>query len=241
MSVVPDGYEPKPPFTFTYGDYILQSGQYAFLGRPLKVSDETETGTNKKILVNYTDVSGVEPFAGITYKNRYPSGVVDNERLGRGGFRRDLKLYIACDGPLYYVAGTNPLPPGGKVAPHPSGCQEWKPGMAKMGFALETSIATGTYGIFKMSALDSKDELKVTGQNIAIASNKGSLASTPYSIDIAYGSGAISGYLTYETIPSGYTIASGQIAVKFGVTGADCINTMVGDDTGRLYVRYWYY
>jgi hypothetical protein len=242
MSVVPDGYEPKPPFRFSYGEYVLQSGQYALPGRPLKLSTETETGTNKKVIVNYTDVSGVEPFCGITYKLRYPSGVVDNDRLGRGHFRRDLKLYLTVDGPLYYVRGTNPLPANSKIAPDPSGCQEWKPGMACMGYSITDATYTGTSnGIFAINAIATSDDLKVTGQDIKITSNVGSLASTPYAIDFAYGSGATSGYLSYDIIPSGYREASGQVSVNFGVTGADCIHTCKGDDVAKLYVRYWYY
>jgi len=239
---LPEGIESEPPFTFTYGSYVMQSGQWALIGRPVKASTEKESGTNKMVVVNYTDLSGIEQALGLPYKTKAASGTVDNDRMGLGHFRRDIRLYLEAIHDLYYVQGTNPLPAQAKIAPHPSGFQEWKPGMAEYGFSLEHAIYTGTYGKVHMKAIDTSKCLKTYTETATFTSQVASLTYAPFDIIFAYGSGSASGAKAYNVIPSGYAQNVGEVSVDFsGVTGEFALRVSATDGAGTMYTRYTYY
>jgi hypothetical protein len=261
MSISPEGYMPEQPFIMSRGEFKLVTGSSVFIGQPLYNSRKIDTSdANKRWAEPYADTNGISGILGFAKHAVYSTSYTYNYLPGLTDMRRDIAYYVEGTIQLPYCGTTNPLLPGSPVAPHPSGFQEWKPGMFCMGTLL-THAWTGSatdfvLGTVHVDVAKGYQGLRIVEENVSMSYTasaagalgvcSGSLTQPAWKIDGIVFSGTINGALT-TLVPniyaSGVTLdavnpLSGQVRVKYNTTtDALLANSIVNKTTAS--VRYW--
>ena len=139
----------EPWFDMSQGEYELTGA--VIWGHPLGyypsgLAVQNTDANNKITLKAYNDNNGVEACPGIALETRYAYTTYTTQDIyaETGGFRREIGVLHEGFFDLVYVTGAGTLQYGDPVAPHPSGCQDWAPGMYLLGkVAGEVPAGTG--------------------------------------------------------------------------------------------------
>ena len=139
----------EPWFDMSAGDYVL-TGAVVF-GHPLGfypsgLAIQDANANNKITLCAYQDYNGVYACPGVAYESRYAYQTYTTQDIyaETGGFRREIGVLHEGYLKMVYVTGAGTLQYGDPIAPHPSGFQDWAPGMFLLGkVAAEVPPGTG--------------------------------------------------------------------------------------------------
>lgn len=190
----------RPWFEFSKAQYYLKVGtainMFSCAGYSGGIDERIYSGTDrhgKLEIVAYADASGIEPCPGVTWES-----VIDDTasivQISAGfNVARELALMRKGFVVMVYAAGTAFPFYGMKIAPHPNGFQEWKPGMFELGifgdevistgvdFALDTALRTFDVGINVMSTSDASR----VEEQLTVSTNTATLSGAPEYFDLA--------------------------------------------------------
>lgn len=216
MSVLHRKAKKYPWFEFSRAQYYLKSGESIDFFLPLAysggVASRTYGGTarqGKMEVLQYADATGVEPCPGIVWEM-----VIDEtaavEQISAG---HNVSREISCMrkgflNMVYQLGEGSTTTPyyGMKIAPHPSGFQEWKEGMAILGKFADEADTNGVDFSSVESLRTYRVEIDVGGQptapieeQLTVTTHVATLSAEPKEFDWVFATaGTTAGFKTFD-------------------------------------------
>lgn len=137
VSNAAEGWALQDPNIISYGEYKLYDDESIYLGQPLAIdtahgTSGVDTGDYNKVwLKAYDDTTFVEGCPGVSITNRLAKGHTDADRLGLGGYRRDLRLIQWGIIPMLHMGTSETVYFKEKVSPAPGGFVKWLPAIVE--------------------------------------------------------------------------------------------------------------